>query len=520
MRYGKTDMVFKKNFLSYCLWILYTFAAATGLFAFAAYICFKMGYPAWNGFAACLGLLLAEALACAFFHTMNSRGKNKRHYNKNNIKLSVAEGLAVVAILGIILAMRIISISYASSQSSFFDQAMVRSGVKIEPSFQSSVYFYLKTLNLICFVFGNKIAAGYVFQIILQLLAFVMLYFAVRKISGILPALCAILFPGIIANFNDAAFTLSPKSMLFFIFALVLLIVSACFGRGGNQTAVWLIAGASVGFFSGVEIAGCVLFFVALGSNFVRDSNKAISKAVLCNVALIIGIVIGFAGYTFFNSAVNGVGFEAAFSEWIKLIEPGPINAGQLGYIPFLGYDNVAVLFVLCFGIFSFFLNGRSYGHGLWTFAAAVLVAFAVTEGSAGESMEVGMLYIVLTILAGIAVKNVLPIPEMVPVEGDVAEAAEEEYVVEDIGAVSEEKEKNSMFSVKSKEGKKNNDGSDKERSTVCTGTPGKTVTVNVDGESRQIKLLDNPLTLPKKREHKAMDYDIEVPEDDDYDIK
>lgn len=495
-------MVFKKSFLSYCLWILYTFAAATGLFAFAAYICFKMGYPAWNGFAACLCLLLAEASACAFFHTMNKRGKNKRHYNKNNIKLSVAEGLAVTVILGIILAMRIMSISYASSMSPFFDQAMVSPDIKIEPSFQSSVYFYLKALNIICFVFGNKIAAGYVFQIILQLLAFVMLYFAVRKISGALPALCAVLFPGIIANFNDAALTLSPKTMLFFIFALGLLIVSACFRRGRNLIIVWLIAGIYVGFFSGVEIAVFVLFFVALGSNFVSDSNKTISENALSTFALIIGSVIGFAGYTFFNSAVNGVGFEAALGEWIKLIEPGRINSGQLGYIPFLGYDNVVVLIVLCFGIFSFFLNGRSYGHGLWTFAAAVLVGFAVTESSPDESIEVGMLYIVLTILAGIAVKNA------------------KEYAVEDIGGVIEEKEKNSMFSVKGKDEKNNKDGSAGNGSGVCTGTPGKTVTVNVDGESRQIKLLDNPLTLPKKREHKAMDYDIDVPEDDDYDIK
>jgi hypothetical protein len=42
---------------------------------------------------------------------------------------------------------------------------------------------------------------------------------------------------------------------------------------------------------------------------------------------------------------------------------------------------------------------------------------------------------------------------------------------------------------------------------------------VNVDGKDRQIKLLDNPLTLPKKKEHKTMDYDYEVSDDDDFDI-
>ena len=60
---------------------------------------------------------------------------------------------------------------------------------------------------------------------------------------------------------------------------------------------------------------------------------------------------------------------------------------------------------------------------------------------------------------------------------------------------------------------------SNKDGGMVGAGTPGRTVTVNVDGKTKEVKLLDNPLTLPKKREHKAMDYDYEVSENDDYDI-
>ena len=40
-----------------------------------------------------------------------------------------------------------------------------------------------------------------------------------------------------------------------------------------------------------------------------------------------------------------------------------------------------------------------------------------------------------------------------------------------------------------------------------------------IDGEEKKIKLLDNPLTLPKKHEKRTMDYDYEVADDDDYDI-
>ena len=51
-------------------------------------------------------------------------------------------------------------------------------------------------------------------------------------------------------------------------------------------------------------------------------------------------------------------------------------------------------------------------------------------------------------------------------------------------------------------------------------GTPGKVITVSEsDGSSREIKLLDNPLKLPPKHEHKVLDYDIDITDDDDFDI-
>ena len=51
-------------------------------------------------------------------------------------------------------------------------------------------------------------------------------------------------------------------------------------------------------------------------------------------------------------------------------------------------------------------------------------------------------------------------------------------------------------------------------------GEKGETVTVNVDGEEKTVKLLDNPLKQPKKKAtYDFMDYDYEVDENDDFDI-
>ena len=38
--------------------------------------------------------------------------------------------------------------------------------------------------------------------------------------------------------------------------------------------------------------------------------------------------------------------------------------------------------------------------------------------------------------------------------------------------------------------------------------------------EEKKVKLIPNPLPVPKRREHVAMDYAIDVPDDDDFDLQ
>ena len=43
---------------------------------------------------------------------------------------------------------------------------------------------------------------------------------------------------------------------------------------------------------------------------------------------------------------------------------------------------------------------------------------------------------------------------------------------------------------------------------------------VKRENNKKKVKLLENPLPLPKKLVYDPMDYDYEVSDDDDYDIK
>ncbi len=43
---------------------------------------------------------------------------------------------------------------------------------------------------------------------------------------------------------------------------------------------------------------------------------------------------------------------------------------------------------------------------------------------------------------------------------------------------------------------------------------------ITSDGAEKDVKYIDNPLPVPKRRAHRQMEYSIEVSDNDDFDIK
>lgn len=79
----------------------------------------------------------------------------------------------------------------------------------------------------------------------------------------------------------------------------------------------------------------------------------------------------------------------------------------------------------------------------------------------------------------------------------------------------AEEKKGSKKKSAKHHAKKNRIQGEKSEGNTVSAETEG-----NTNHEGNQVKLLENPLPLPKKAVFDPMDYDYEVADDDDYDIK
>jgi hypothetical protein len=486
-------MVLKKSIVSYFLWIIYAVAAVAGLLLFASIICDRAQYSESAGLAVCACVFVAEAAACAIFHALakHNRIKTKR------INLSIFEGVAAVIILAAALAFYIMNMQGGTAQSIYYDAAVVKSGSVISFAGDVTEFLYLKALNFLFFVFGNKITVATVLQIVISFVSLVLIYFAVRRLAGAVSALISLVFMAVSGVFVGMMSNVEPDAFRFLIFSAGLYITAVCFPRKKNlvlKLFLALLAGIYIGFFSGDCAVVATLAITAFGCSICHSAGK-ISEMIFKIFFTVLGVCGGLAAYFVLYSAYAGAGADKALADWLGTVGILNFSSWQYGlldifeYFGQFGYLMFVMQAVICLGIFTFLINKKSYLTGMWLInlmCAAVLAA-------AGENKiyAICAVYLIMTVLAGIAVQNLFHI-----------DTADTTVCTETQTAANDE----------------NGDAENMaEQST--NGTPGRTVTVNVDGEDRQIKLLDNPLTLPKKKEHKMMDYDYEVADDDDFDI-
>ncbi len=105
--------------------------------------------------------------------------------------------------------------------------------------------------------------------------------------------------------------------------------------------------------------------------------------------------------------------------------------------------------------------------------------------------------------MAGVGISNLFKIKQIVEIEEEKRSLKKEKIGEEQAQQKLDSKGKAMMEQEVNKEVNKE----------------GGTVTVEFEGKTREVKLLDNPLPLPKKRARKTMDFDYDVKEDDDFDI-
>lgn len=503
-------MNWKKNVFSYILWVVYTAAVSVGVLGLSASVCYRIGYPMEYGIAITIGYLVIVGLLVLGVRKLWRRYGIPFDF-EGNMAVRVAEGLFVVLLLflGIYLRTNLVLLTSGSVDGMiYYEAAVVTAGKGVPQVVHGATYLYLGLLHLIFIFMGNKLAAAVMLQIVLQILVAIVLYMAVRKLAGTLAGIFTTAFLMISPYMVGSVLELSPAFLYLLLYMIALLGVGAILQKNSGNPLWYVVAGIFVGIVSYLDIFGITLFLF-LGAVFMveRDYQESMCNSRLATFLFgVLGVVAGFLGAIGVDTISCGKSFFGVLTAWMEIYQP--VALGLAASTEASGaYGDVAILFgVLAIGIFSFWCRKRYERQGIWiavTTALMGLQCFQMMVQNAGSQIYI---YIFMAILAGIGLEAVFVVDRPRVSAETVTNALQQEEQEDDMEIIHE--------------------GTAEVREEVP-----EEVSVETPAETRKVQLLENPLPLPKKHVSKEMsyrisevkedsNYDYDVADDDDYDIR
>lgn len=559
-------MSWKKNVFSCLMWAVYLFIVGTAMIFTGRVICDSFGIAEYFEVLIPAAYLLLTGILVAVLHRMAV--KLGVDFRKAGNAMVWMEGFLVFALSAAGIFLRwtgMQSEAFAAPGGSVYPEFSYISadGQGIPQISHGAVYMYLWTLRLCFMLLGNKAAAAVWLQIALQMLGVLLLYFAVRKMAGRIPAIMMVAFFMLTPYMVEKSLVLSPEMLYLLAFSFVLLFVSQGvkyrFGWG-----FWLVAGVMAAVMVYLDVAGFLLLPLILGAIAARrpgTDRKAAGGLPGC----LSGFLAGIAGCIFADVLSSGKSVFGIMGAWRDLYRWDELQLS----ITLSSFDAVwMIALILCFmawGVFSFWCGRRVDRFTVWIFCLSIAVLLQCF-GIFTEEMN-GFCYIFLfsTILAGLGIGESMALypadePEEIPAEeaadgtggipekeaADEPEAVPEEEAPANSGEASAEaarrkeqiqlgpetecpgkeqkhiaEEGKEMAEEKNMpESKESPDDQDNTKQEKAEEDPEK---------KRKIEFLENPLPLPKKHPRRVMDYkldsdqnlggyDIDVAEDDDFD--
>ncbi|MBQ4537019.1 MAG: hypothetical protein II994_05315 [Lachnospiraceae bacterium] len=480
-------MIWKKGTFSYVTWVLYMLIVGIGLVVSLAGMSTRMGYSAMPGFVANV-MVLATAGVIVWFLQKKSQDNppvkriSFKEANRQKTELYIVAGMLLVGLI-----VRIVGMKNAPLDSSYYQAARIASDVEVINRVHGIDHLYVQMLHKLFFVFGNKIMVAYRLQLFLQLGGLIFGYFAVRKFVGYLPAMMLLLYGILSPLFLAEVCELSPRMLYFFFYAGALWLLGILLKNRTERKKFWCLSGVIIGFLIYLDITGVGLLIVLVCGVFLLKPAEAEKTQIpfLEFLAGLAGCLIGIWGSLIVDSFASHTEISRVFLSDVRLYIPDMFGLDSIDFLLESRTEFVILLIVMSVGIFSFPCNRKTDESCVWVLVLALEIFVFVAGVLPGVMKSPFWLCFYMSILAGVGVQNTMKLFKF------------------EFGDKQEPQEKSWPL------------GDDEPK-----GEPGKVVTVEVDGQKKEVKLLDNPLPVPKKKIRKAMDYDIEVSEDDDYDIK
>ncbi len=405
-------MTYKKNWVGVCLWAFYALAVFLG-YAKALYDVLQAPHVT-NHYIQFGIVFLSFALVTAVFIQIRKLA--------NLLKRPVHvlwEALFFVLLFATGVFLRIYFIGRGTEHAAYFETAMVN-GSPVTTLAHGAQYFYVLLLRGLFLLTGNHFMAGIILQICLQMLAAIVWYLAIKRLSGRTAAL--VLFSGLMlipASIWEGLLY-SPKMLYTLLCGIVLLMIGRMYRRQYRKEPfkwhAWLqttLTGVGIGVLVYLDVTGVLFlipaFFLPLLNGEVSEedtlsSGKRLGRALL---QLLLVVLLAFGTFVLLlsmDALQNGAGIREVFTTWGILfsgkeisVVPAILKAGTL----LEAWILVAVAFFMLIGVLAFFIRRKEEVQMPWLFFA-VAAAALYAGGFCAESMDCEyMLLTAALLLAG-----------------------------------------------------------------------------------------------------------------------
>lgn len=453
----------------------------------------------------------------------------KKHVWKKHTAV-ILECVAFLLIMAGALLIRVISLNYTSSELAgfrglninifpessmeYYNMAVVTKDGFTAPMDYGISDLYVMILSIVLSFLGNREVSAVFLQVVLQIIGMVLLYAATRKAAGRLPACVAILYFACSKACISMLVYFGPE-WLYFVLYMAGMLISVSFVKAYCANCIpkplavigAVVIGAVIGGLTYLDLTAVSLLIVfltaAVGKKRRQEDapvrNSAIISAIVIWMAFIACAAVWF-GTMDAVSYVKGTNLYSGVMDRLRAC----YNSSYFftGRNPYY-YDTylIGVLIVpACFLVFEYFRSGREQNYMPWILLCLIVAPTPLTlYGEHG--FGVLSLYI-WAVLAGLGLQNCIfggrakVMQAMIEGINTAAKKAVESEQAVGVQAAAGAQEEESM----------------KNRTVKPT-------------------YIENPLPLPKKHEKREMDYqydveekdmkyDVDVPLNDDFDVK
>lgn len=492
-------MTYKKTWLSCLLWGVFTCITGMLLADYTISLWMQEINTAIGADTVVLLVVVFALTAGCCFLLTKVYNKILCKYQKNKRAQMIAENLLVWGIFSAALFYRIylcMQLSAGSIAKTFYyEQALVTSGQTSVDLIRNIGDLYTFCLSFALSFLGNKLIAGVWLQILLQMLSALLGFFAIRWFAGKLPAYAVLVLLAFSPVYIDQLFSMTPEVFSFFLFLLALLIIGSYVKKYSlgvydvpDLIFLAIICGLIIGILTYLDIRFITLFILFVwGISGTKEKKTSLSKGMSVFLFILAFAAAGLAlmGLFAFEAYSLECTIETSACARISAYLHLPV------YMPYITETSVIECIILVFPaaflIMSFWFQPKVQNAAPWM---ALMLLFGPPHMMIETPGYRIYTVFIWSVLAGIGLQQCFT-PRLKAVH--VEEPAEDEINTEPT-------EKKEII---------------KEAEEIEPAKP---------------RFIENPLPLPKKHEKKSMDYphevdetkmeyDIEIAENDDFDV-